>query len=203
MTRESRWTRRIALVALMGLLGLVGCESESKDCPGCGDALDPGCEQDADTQCPACDAASSGDTGAPVLPPVVINEVVCQPPTGANDWFELMNLGSTEVDVGGLLVADELPVLGGYRLPAGTVIPAGGFLVVHADGEGSELHASFKLSDAEAVGLYMPDGQVIDEADWGVGDAPQGASWGRDPDGTGDFRTLGAPTPGTRNTVPE
>lgn len=66
---------------------------------------------------------------APTLPQVVINEVLTQnttpPPT---DTVELRNLGGTPADISYWYLTDDLDTPKKYRIPAGTVIPANGYL---------------------------------------------------------------------------
>jgi hypothetical protein len=78
---------------------------------------------------PPCDVSGNGL--------VLINEVLTDA-AGADagqHWVELVNLGAADIDLGGweLQVAPSTwPDLGeGYSLPGGTILPAGGFLVIH------------------------------------------------------------------------
>lgn len=78
---------------------------------------------------PPCDVSGNGL--------VLINEVLTDA-AGADagqHWLELVNLGATDLDLGGweLQVAPTTwPELGdGISLPGGTILPAGGFLVIH------------------------------------------------------------------------
>jgi hypothetical protein len=82
-----------------------------------------------------------------------------------------------------------------WRIPAGTTVAAGGYVLIWADGDTGDdgLHANFKLSaDGEAVALFDTDGVTqIDHVSFG----PQrtDVSFGRYPDGTGEFRFLVTP----------
>ncbi|MEM7787633.1 MAG: CotH kinase family protein [Bacteroidota bacterium] len=142
---------------------------------------------------------------------VVINELLASndttladPDYGAfGDWLELHNPSSEAVDLGGFFLADDLDAAGRWRIPDGTVLPAGAFLVVWADGrdEGppatTALHADFRLRAAgEQVGLYDPVGAVVDTVSFGV-QVPD-VSLGRYPDATGAWRAM-TPTPGGPN----
>lgn len=66
---------------------------------------------------------------APTLPSVVINEVLTHnltpPPT---DSIELRNLGATAADISYWYLTDDLKTPKKYRIPAGTQIPANGYL---------------------------------------------------------------------------
>jgi hypothetical protein len=121
-----------------------------------------------------------------------------------DDWFELYNAGSTVVDLTDYTLTDTLTNATQFVIPAGTAIPAGGYLLVWADQQGNdptnqELHANFKLSQSgEAIGLFAPDGTVVDSVVFG----PQtnDVSQGRYPDGAaGPFVYMEMPTPGTPN----
>jgi len=95
---------------------------------------------------------------------------VSSPESKFVDWFELKNAGATAVDLSGWSVTDEPLLPAKFVLPAGTTIPAGGYLVILADGleefngSTSYLHASFNLSGSgEYLGLYDASGSVVSE----------------------------------------
>ncbi len=69
----------------------------------------------------------SGDV-APTPGAVVVNEV--QANTGGADRIELKNVSSAPVDVGNWFVSNSTDDRRKYRIAAGTIIPAGGFLVL-------------------------------------------------------------------------
>lgn len=68
-----------------------------------------------------------------------------------NDWIELYNTTSQQVDVAGMYLTDKLDKPNKYQIPANeginTIIPPYGFLIVWADKLDpiQQLHASFKL----------------------------------------------------------
>jgi hypothetical protein len=98
--------------------------------------------------------------------PVVINEVMASnagafadPQGEFDDWIELHNLSDQEVALTGHYLSDEPNNPRKWAFPAGTAIPAHGFLIVWADEDGTAtpgLHASFKLS-ATAETVYFTD----------------------------------------------
>lgn len=120
---------------------------------------------------------------------VVINELAAA--GDPNDWVELYNSSSEEVDLSGALLSDSLAdPMAGVAIADGTTIGAGAYLTLEL-GVGPY---PFKLGGDEELGLFTPGGEVIDSVDWEEGASPQMGSYGRLPDGTGDFQTLWAPT---------
>lgn len=126
---------------------------------------------------------------------IVINEVVPNPVAPAVDWIELFNPGTEPADISGWKLTDDDP-LHAYALPAGTVVAPGEYLLLSKDEPGS---FDFGLGVDDAVFLYSPSSELIDFADWGEGDAIEGTSWGRFPNGVGPFGTLLTPTPAAAN----
>jgi hypothetical protein len=125
----------------------------------------------------------------------------------ASDWFELYNPGAAPADISGFFLTDNLADWTKWQVPAATVIPAGGYLLVWADGEpeqnglGPDLHSSFQLSrDGESIGLFAPDGAPVDSVtfDLQVDDLSQG----RYADGSPAFYFLTRPTPRGPNALP-
>lgn len=100
-----------------------------------------------------------------------------------NDWFELYNPNDIAVDLSAYTLTDDLSWPGQWILPMGTVMPGRGFLLIWADGEPGQtgpltgLHANFRLSQGgEAIGLYAPDGRLVDAVVFGqqITDVSQG-----------------------------
>ncbi len=119
------------------------------------------------------------------------------------DWIEIVNTGTTVVDMGGLYLTDDLANPAKWKIPAGVTVPSGGRILFFADGEESQgaTHATFKLSaDGEAVGLYQSDGKTaIDTVTFGA--LSRDVSYGRLPDATGGWAVLSPGTPGSRNLI--
>jgi len=112
--------------------------------------------------------------------PVVVNEVA----TGDSGFVELFNTVDVDVDLSGHQLA-------GYTLPAGTTIPASGYLAFDAATLG------VTLGDSGDVSLVSPDSLTVDTYSWTT--APTG-SWSRCPDGDGDFADSATTTEGAPNT---
>ena len=64
-------------------------------------------------------------------------------------------------------------------------------------GGGEEL-GIWRLAGSEAEG-WSADGTLVAMVDWDEGDSGEGQSYARIPDGSGEFQTVGNPTPGTAN----
>jgi len=122
------------------------------------------------------------------------------------DWFELYNAGSLQANLGGYALTDNPGATNRFTIPGGTLLPAGGYLLVWADNEtgqnvpGSDLHVDFKLDrDGESIALFAPDGSLVDAVTFGtqLGDRSEG----RWPDGDPYICVMAPPTPGAPNRV--
>ena len=151
--------------------------------------------------------------GTPVAqaatPDILITEVmaantrtVADDQGGYSDWIELHNPTDTPISLAGYTLTDDpiAPTKG--PLPAATLAP-GDFLVVWASGRdqvtAAGWHTSFRLSrGGEYVGLFGPDGQVVDEVMFGaqVADVSLGRLAGSD-----QWVAFPNPTPGAANTT--
>jgi len=132
---------------------------------------------------------------------VTINEVMASNTTTAadtageyDDWIELYNLTSQPQDISGYYLTDNTLNLTKWSFPAGTIIPANGYLIVWADEDGGQgdLHLNFKLSgDGEHVLLLNANLEIVDDVTFGLQTTDLG--YARVPNGTGAF-TIQAPT---------
>ncbi len=126
---------------------------------------------------------------------VVINEILASNATGATDetgahadWVELYNNNDFEVSLEGYHLSDDSGQLDKWTFPAGTLIPANGYLIVWADNDENDgpLHTSWKLSiDGEEVVLSNAALAIVDQVTYG----PQvtDVAYARIPNGTGNF----------------
>jgi len=115
-----------------------------------------------------------------------------------DDWIEIYNGGTTAISLSGLALTDDLSNPTAYTFPAATIAP-GEYILVWADEEPAQgdYHADFKLK-SEGEPVYLLDGNVIvDDTTWQPLDPD--VSWGRWPNGAGDFQVLGTATPGAPN----
>lgn len=82
-----------------------------------------------------------------------------------SDWFELVNTSDSPVSLAGWRVSDGEDK-SGWSFPDVT-IDAGSYLLVFASSKestGTELHASFSLSEDETLYLYAPENYLADSA---------------------------------------
>ncbi len=150
------------------------------------------------------------DAPAPSFPFVVVNELLPRPAPGAPVAVELANLGDSPADVAGWWLTDEFRVPGKLRLPAGTVIPPGGFVVFTEQDFGPAVLGAralafnagggeVRLFSADSAGNLTGYGQG-----WDFGAAAEGASFGRFVTSTGadHFAAQASPSLGAANTGP-
>jgi hypothetical protein len=87
-----------------------------------------------------------------------------------SDWIEIHNFGTEPIGLDGWYLTDRANNLTKWPFPTGIVVPAGGFLVVHASNQdsdayadvGGNIHTNFSLSAAgEFLGIVEPDGETI------------------------------------------
>jgi hypothetical protein len=129
---------------------------------------------------------------------VVINEFMASNDVTASDqdgdfddWIELYNNTNASIDLSGYSLSDDGTDLTQWSFPSGTSIEANGYLIVWADGDDEQegLHASFKLSaSGETIYLVNTNGEIEDEITYE--EQTTDVSYGRYPNGTGDFETM-------------
>jgi hypothetical protein len=128
---------------------------------------------------------------AAAAPSVKINEVESSGGT-PGDWVELINNGTTAADISGDVVKDNDDTHF-FTIPAGTSIGSGGYYVADVD-------PIFGLGAADSAQLFAPDGStLIDSYSW---TAHAATTYGRCPNGTGDFTTTTTSTKGAANICP-
>jgi len=144
--------------------------------------------------------------------PLVINELmasndtIIRDPQGQyDDWIEIHNYGTDEINLGGMYLTDNLSAPTKWQFPVGnsaiTTIPAGGYLLVWADNDTTDsgLHANFKLdAGGEELGLFDSDGvTLIDSVTFDEQTAD--ISYGRHPDASDYWQAFGSPSPAAQN----
>ncbi len=144
---------------------------------------------------------------------ISINEVSSNNSSGLQDtygqypdWIELYNTHNTAINLEGLKLQDysldpNQPETTTWVFPDVSIEP-GQYLVVFASGNNiidpSEMHTNFKLkSSGEGLRFINKDGTVVSSIE--IDPLDENVSFGRDPDGTGDFKVFSIPTPGDTN----
>jgi len=141
---------------------------------------------------------------------LVINEfmasnsnIKADPQGQYDDWIELYNYGTDDIDIGGMYLTDDLTVPTKWQIPAATNIPAGGYLLIWADNDTADagLHANFKLNaGGEEIGLFDTDGStLIDSVIFG--EQVSNISFGRYPDASDDWRLFDESSPAGENAI--
>lgn len=141
------------------------------------------------------------DSSALSAPPSTprINEVA----TGEESWVELYQAGPEPLEVGEHWLSADPARTRGFQIPAGTSIPAQGWLRLGR----AELGDNFRLSDESRRWILSdPEGRrVLDLLDGRELAGPSGEeelaslTTGRFPDGEANVLILDEPTPGERN----
>lgn len=129
------------------------------------------------------------------FPPLWINEVLAENSSSIADskgrrgpWIELVNTGAQPVSLDGWSLSAAYTNLAAWTFPSGTVVPAGQYLIVFADGNGAdstptEPHTSFRLTAGQgSVALSRPQLGTVGVVDYleYSGTSPD-RSYGRDP----------------------
>ncbi|MCH8044036.1 MAG: lamin tail domain-containing protein [Planctomycetes bacterium] len=135
---------------------------------------------------------------------VVINEVLAHSDEAAGDWIELRNTTGAAIDLGGWFLSDEAADPLKYQIPAGTMIPARGFLTfTQTQHFGSEFSLS-ELGD-EVILQAARDGATLNfQHRVELGASENGRTLGRFVKTTGgaDFVAMENATFGTANSDP-
>ena len=149
------------------------------------------------------------------LPPYtgpILNELVARNRTGAVDtigrrseWVELYNTNSAAFNLTGMMLSTDLGKANRWSFPAGTTIPANGYLVVWCDvsrlastAAEANLNTGLTLTgNGGGVYLFNAGGQVVDKVEFGfqVRDRSIGLSGGR-------WQLLATPTFAALNAAP-
>ncbi len=143
------------------------------------------------------DIVANFNLGSTQVADIVINEINYNSPGTANsgDWVELYNNSNTNVDFSAWYLEDESKEF--FNIPAGTIIPAGGYLVLVEDSIdfqtvypnvtnfvgsfGKSIFGSFKFhNDSEKITISNADQSFMDTVSYA-----DRAPWPEEPDGNG------------------
>jgi len=122
-----------------------------------------------------------------------LNEIMSKDVNDAPDWIEVYNSGTQDMDISGYILNDKATAAGGFVIPAGTIIQAGGFYLVNDSVSGESIS-----SGGEDVSLAEPDGTIIDHTVTPDMSSNVGLTWAREIDGAGEWM-VSSPTPGSSN----
>jgi len=131
-------------------------------------------------------------------PTVLINEIFSRGTAEDPDWIEVYNDSNSEVNIEGWLIYDS-GGNGGTKpkkaFPAGSIIPAKGFLVIVVDDADA---SGFGLSsNGEELWLEDANSTIIDQVVFPAMAETQ--SYGRKPDGSANWQLLEVITRGSSN----
>ncbi|MBN2473869.1 MAG: lamin tail domain-containing protein [Pirellulales bacterium] len=146
---------------------------------------------------------SPGAAGMGPVRDVVINEVLSHTDAPLSDAIELRNTTGGSIDVGGWYLSDSSEQYRKFRIPDGTSVPAGGYLVFDEDDfNPTPLDPGpndFSLDGAHgddvwllATDIFGDFTRFADHLEFGA--AGNGESFGRWPNGTGELYPMAAPT---------
>ncbi|MGD2095300.1 MAG: CotH kinase family protein, partial [Phycisphaerales bacterium] len=140
--------------------------------------------------------------------PVIINELMAsnnstiEDPQGQyDDWVELYNYSTDSFNAGGMYLTDDSANPTKWQIPAGTTIPADGYLLIWVDNDIADagLHANFRIDAAgEELSLFGPDGSTLVDSIV-FGEQVGNVSFGRYPNGGESWQFFGEPSPGSEN----
>lgn len=154
--------------------------------------------------------ATPGDANYLPVPGLVINEVLTHTDPPLEDAVELFNATASPINIGGWYLSDSQSDLKRYRIPDGTIVPAGGFKVFYqyqfgpADGE-TDTPPLFTFNSARGDSVYLSEadaGQSLTgyRLGWKFDAAANGVPFGRYQTSVGaDFVPLSARTFGVDN----
>ena len=103
----------------------------------------------------------SVDQAAPLIPAVLINEALTHTDPPSVDTVELYNPTTSEVNIGGWFLSDDLAAPQKFRIPDNTRIPAGGFQLFDETQFNSGTNAFALSSMGDELYLFSGDGSNL------------------------------------------
>jgi spore coat protein CotH len=139
-----------------------------------------------------------GMQSQPIAGDIVINELLTdnvgqeKDEYGASeDWLELYNKSNKILNLSGCYLSDELGSLNKWTFPANTFINPNSYLTIWLDDDSNQqiLHTNFNLSkDSGHVILSLPNQTMLDSVSYNA--QTTNVSYGRFPNGTGNFMSM-------------
>ena len=115
-----------------------------------------------------------------------------------SDWIELYNAGSSDVNLAGYYISDDILKPLKWQFPGGITITAGGYLIIWADLEGRGTHTNFRLdSEGEQLLLFDNTGILVDSITFN--EQLNDISYGRTTDGGNQWSFFTTPSPNLAN----
>ena len=105
-----------------------------------------------------------------------------------DDWIEIYNTGSSDINLGDYYLSDDITVLDKYNFPSVALVP-GEYFIVWADDDEEDQgdnHATFKLS-ASGESVYLSDSNFNLLDGFIFGEQQTDMGYARVPNGTGPF----------------
>ncbi len=188
--------RVAGMVGLAAALGASGCGEGGAATPG---QIGPGGPPGSLDAGPAVDPSVDGQLTINELMPD--NVLTVRDDRGAaSPWIEIYNPTGQDIPLGGYGITDDFTAPSKATLSAGVVAPAGGHLLLWADGNASAgpAHLGVLLSHAGgSLALSRPDGSFIDRLTYGAQETDISAA--REPDGSGSWISEWNVSPGAAN----
>lgn len=115
-----------------------------------------------------------------------------------SDWFELYNAESFPINLNGYFLTDDILNPTKWQITEDITIESNGYIIFWADNEKNGSHTDFQLNvDGEDIGIYMPDGSVVDEISFQTQQTD--ISYGRNPTNMDEWLYYSIPTPDQLN----
>jgi len=121
-----------------------------------------------------------------------------------DDWIEIYNADSESIELSQYYLSDNIENPNKWQMPEVTLAPDA-YIVVWADEDGSQgdRHANFKLQkDGETIGIYDNEDNNFAPVDFiEFGAQETDVSFGRSPNGFGEFAVLDFISPNANNDI--
>jgi len=124
----------------------------------------------------------AADPAAPAFPSILVNEVLAHTDLPDRDSVELFNPAATNVNLGGWFLTDDFYTPNKYRIPNGTTINAGGYLVFNDTQFNTGTNAFLFSEYGESAYLFSGDANTNLTGyyhGWDFKASPNGVSFGR------------------------